>query len=669
MTSWSVDPVAGWWFLLVVVAILVAVLTVAPRGNKLSPRRKSVLLALRAATAVLLILAMLRPTLVTTETQMLPGTLLLLADKSRSMTVADAHGDVPRWDALKSALEAARDQFTEIADAWALKLYTFDEETIEVPYNQGEFRLPDEADGSQTAMGAALDDVLEREAQQRIVAVLMLSDGAQRAFAPRDQPPQIPVDRLATDQVPLYTFTFGKPSLGLQSDVRIDDLLMNTVLFAETPATVEATLTADGYANQKVKVQLLWENADGEMVAVDTRQITINPSRPRVPLTLSHTPKDPGEYKVSVAVESPEGEVAIGNNSQSTFVTVMKGGINVLYLVGSQRIGGGPGIEPRFVRIALSSYPDQHLRYDLINYRRQQLDMRDQIRVGDYDVFLFGNLDYMGLSPDTWQLIADRVGQGAGLAMLGGFHSFGPGGFRNTPMDDVLPIIMGPAERQNFGEPVRQDMHLPGPVRMVPIEVGNAMHPVFQLDEEAAAQWNWNDLPPIDGANRFDARAIKPNAAVVAAADDPQRSPLVVVGGWGDGRTAAVAFDTTWRWQMEGFGELQNRFWRQLVLWLSRKDETGGEDVFVRLDQRRYQRGSRVEFSVGALDKNRKPVEGANFRVEVTKPDGSQTAVNVSPRRQLRRHHSARRLYDHGDDHASPGGTRHRPGALHGARS
>lgn len=632
MSSWSVDPVGGWWFTLLIAIVLAAVLSIAPRGDKLSPRRRKILFALRTATAVLLVIAMLRPTLVTTETQKLPGTLLLLADSSRSMTIADAHGDVTRWEALKSALQAARREFADLAESWDLKLYQFDEDVVEVKHADGEFALPDEADGSQTAMGAALDDVLQREAQQRIVAVLLLGDGSQRAFAPRDEPPQIPVDRLATDRIPLYTFTFGKPSLGLQSDVRVDDLLVNNVLFAETPATVQATLTANGYANQRVKVQLLWENDEGEMVAVDTRQVTIDPNRPQVPLSLSYTPPEPGEYKVAVAVEAPEGEVATANNSQSTFVTVMKGGINVLYLVGSQRIAGGPGIEPRFVRGALSSYPDQHVRYELINYRREQLDLREQIRKGDYDVFLIGNVDVMGLSADTWQLIADRVGQGAGFAMLGGFHSFGPGGFRNSPLDDVLPIGMGPAERQNFGEPVRQDMHLAGPVRLVPLEVGDELHPIFQLDEETAAKGDWNKLPPLDGANRLDPRAIKPNAAVIAVADDPQRSPLLVVGGWGDGRTAAVAFDTTWRWQMEGLGELQHRFWRQLVLWLSRKDDTGGEDVFVRLDQRRYQRGSQVEFAVGALDKNRDPIADAQFQVEVTKPDGSTAAISVAQR-------------------------------------
>ena len=50
----------------------------------------------------------------------------------------------------------------------------------------------------------------------------------------------------------------------------------------------------------------------------------------------------------------------------------------------------------------------------------------------------------------------------------GGYHSFGPGGFRETPLADVLPLDIGPAQRQNFGDALRNDVRLPPPVRMRP---------------------------------------------------------------------------------------------------------------------------------------------------------------------------------------------------------
>ena len=632
MNTWGIQPVGGSTFLTVVAVLLVAAILVGPSRKKLSARQRLLLTMLRGISALILLLIMLRPTLVTTETRKQPGSLVMLADASRSMQIDDSIGNASRWDALKGMLSASQDDLAELSESWDLKLYEFDQKTRPVSITDGKAELVEVADGPQSALGSAMDDILQREAQQRIVAVLLMSDGAQRAFAPRDLPPQTVARRLAIDQIPLYTFTFGKPALGLQSDLRIDDLLANDVVFAETPTNVQVTVGTDGYTNQEFKVQLLWETADGEMEVVDTRQILVKENRRRIPLTLTHSPQLPGEYKVTVQIESPEGELATTNNQQSTFVTVLKGGVNVLYLVGASRIGGGPGIEPRFVRSALAPHADINLRYDLLNYRRQRINIREQLREGKYDVFLLGNVDVTALDNSSWRSIAEEVGRGAGLAMLGGYHSFGPGGFRGSPLETVTPVVIGMAERQNFGEPPRRDMHIPGPIRFAPTRINGQVHPILQIEEEPQESFDWSSLPPLPGANRFDRLKLKPNAQVVAETADARRWPLMVTGAWGSGRTVALAVDSTWRWQMEGYGEAQRRFWRQLVLWLARKDDSDAQAVWVRLDGRRYQRGSRIDFAFGANDPQRRPLKDATFDVQIEKPDGSMVSVRANPR-------------------------------------
>ena len=632
MNTWSLDPVGGVWYVVGAAVLLALVLLIGPAGQKLSHRRRLTLFALRAGTALLLLFILLRPTLVKVETQKLPASLVVMVDSSRSMQINDSVGDASRWKVLKASLSNAADQLAELAESWDLKLYQFNQLVKPVVIDEGVAQLPEEANGAQSAIGSALDDVLQREARQRIVAVLLLSDGAQRAFAPRDVPPQTVARRLSVDQIPLYTFTFGKPALGLQSDLRVDDLLAADVVFAETPTNIQAMIGADGYANQTFRVQLFWETPEGEMEAVDTRQVLVQADKRQIPVTFSHTPHQPGEYKVSVQIETPDGELATTNNSQSTFVTVLKGGVNVLYLVGSSRIGGGPGIEPRFVRGALAPHADINVRYDLINYRRQRINLREQLREGNYDVFLLGNVDVTALDDASWRRIAEEVDRGAGLAMLGGFHSFGPGGFRRSPLGNVLPIEMGLAERQNFGEPPRQDMHVAGPIRFSPVELGGQLHPILRLNDETQPGFDWNQLPPLDGANRFERSRLKPNAQVIAETDDARRRPLMVAGGWGSGRTLALAIDSTWRWQMDGFGDVHRRFWRQLVLWLARKDDAEDRAVWVRLDGRRYQRGSRVEFSLGATDTDREPLVDASFEVRVQKPDGTNVELRPSRR-------------------------------------
>ena len=92
--------------------------------------------------------------------------------------------------------------------------------------------------------------------------------------------------------------------------------------------------------------------------------------------------KTPGEYKVTLRVEPREGELVTTNNEASTFVTVRKGGINVLYLVGAKRIGGGPGPEQRFVRAALAQSPDIVVERRLLNYEPAEVDLREALRQG-----------------------------------------------------------------------------------------------------------------------------------------------------------------------------------------------------------------------------------------------------------------------------------------------
>jgi len=623
MTQLSINPVGGLWLVALVAIVGGLLLTVPPSGPPQSRRRRAALVVLRALTLLLLLLIMLRPTRERTDTRRLPGTLVLLVDSSRSMQVADSLGNKPRWNALVGLLRQAQAQLAQLAKIWDLRLYRFDKSVTPVPWKDGLFDLPATPAGNQSALGAAMEDILERESGQRIAALLLLSDGAQRALAPRDLAPQIAAQRLAAESIPLYTFTLGKPALGKQADLRIGDLLVPNVVFSAAPLQVQAMLGTDGYTNQTCRVQLLWEESDGTMRVVDTREVLAGSNQ--TPVSFSYTPSEPGEYKVTVRVESPAGELVTTNNQQSTFVSVLEGGIRVLQLVGATRIGGGPGIEPAFVRRALAAHADLQVEYQLLNYLPPRRHEKDRLQAEKYDVLMLSDVDASALDRASWQQLATLVEQGAGLVMSGGLHSFGPGGYRGTPLEPVLPLELGPAERQNFGDPPRTDMQLPGPLKMVPIVGSLGVHPILQLkDNPQQTLAAWRSLPALDGANRFLPNRLKPNAQVIAQSDGQPAWPLAITGAWGNGRTLALAIDSTWRWQMEGHGSLLRRFWRQVILWLAKKDDVQGQSVWIRLDQRRYQRGSRVRFTFGVPQNKAE----APLHVEVERPDGSRRTVH-----------------------------------------
>ena len=74
--------------------------------------------------------------------------------------------------------------------------------------------------------------------------------------------------------------------------------MTNETVFAEAPTEVRGALRSEGYGNQQVKVQLLWEGA-GDMKVVDTALVGTGIEGGSVPVVLRHTPREPGEYKMT----------------------------------------------------------------------------------------------------------------------------------------------------------------------------------------------------------------------------------------------------------------------------------------------------------------------------------------------------------------------------------
>ncbi len=242
MSEWYLNPVGGYALTSIVALALVLLLTFLglPR-HKLTPRRRGVLLGLRLAVIALALMAMLRPALVFTKTRKQSATLVLLADRSRSMMVADAVGGKTRWELLRSSVDEARPTLEQIAENLDVELYTFDANLHPLEFQAGAFELGKAPDGEQTAIGAALDDVLRRNAGKRLAGVILLSDGAQRAYAPRDAAPQGPTRRLADLGYPLYTFAFGQArGLGQARDIALKDLSVNQTVYVKNELDVRA---------------------------------------------------------------------------------------------------------------------------------------------------------------------------------------------------------------------------------------------------------------------------------------------------------------------------------------------------------------------------------------------------------------------------------------------
>ena len=363
--------------------------------HRLTPRRRWTLLGLRLAVIVLAMFAMLRPALVHTTTKRQSSTLVVLADRSRSMVIADAIGGKTRWDVLTSALDDSLPTLRELGENFEIKLYTFDADLHPLDFSRGELDLGSQPDGTQTAIGAALEDVLRREAGKRLAGVILLSDGAQRAYAPRDLAPQGPVRRLADLGFPLYSFPFGQArGLGQARDVAIKSLSVNETVYVKNELTVDGTVRIEGFAGQDIPVQLLMETSPGKMEPVAGKDLKAPAGGEAEPIVLTTVPQTPGEYKVTLRAKDQPGELVTTNNEMSTFVTVLKGGINVLYLEGALRV------DPKYLLLSLDASPDINVDFVRIDRRdptQRPVNLMERFQRGKYDVYLLGDVDIVVL--------------------------------------------------------------------------------------------------------------------------------------------------------------------------------------------------------------------------------------------------------------------------------
>ncbi len=615
----SFYPVFDSYLLVAVVAlVLMGLMWFGPSREKTRPWGRAALAILRAVVIAMVILAMLRPTLIYTQTEKQAATLVVLADQSRSMSVPDAVGNKTRWDALREAVTDASSDFARLQRDFELKAYTFDADLHEAVAENGAIALPEKPEGKETAIGAALEDVLRREAGKRLLGVLLLSDGAQRAYAPRDLPPQTAAVRLKHLGYPMFALPLGQSrGLGQAKDVAVKDLVVSPTVFVKNQLAIDGQIRVDGYVNVDIPVRVLFETSPGKMEVVAQQTIKAASDGQLLPIALSYVPEQPGEYRLTLEAAEQSGELVTTNNRLSTFVQVLKGGLNVLYLEGALRV------EQKFIRRALESSPDiktDYLRIDPRDATSRPADLAERFAPGKYDVYILGDIDSSAFTKDELTALNKCVDGGAGLIMLGGFQSFGPGGYGETPLKAVLPVGMDRLERQQPDDPVRTDLHWPGPLAMRPTSLGLQHFALMMAGDRNENVKIWTQLPPLEGANKF--HDLAPGAVALAAAGPDK--PLLVAQSYGNGRVMAFAGDSTWRWWMHGQEATFKRFWRQVVLWLARKDQAQEGSVWIRLAQRRFAPSQRVEFTVGANGPAGEPLADVTFKAEVVMPDGAR---------------------------------------------
>lgn len=165
----------------------------------------------------------------------------------------------------------------------------------------------------------------------------------------------------------------------------------------------------------------------------------------------------------------------------------------------------------------------------------------DDLVTRGFRAYILSDYPAAGFSLVQLARLADAVAQGAGLLMIGGWESyFGrTGEYRGTPLEKVLPVYLA-----------QYDDRVNCPQGCVLRQIRR--HPVVD-------GLPWDSPPVVAGFNRL---AAKPEARTLLVGarlrimdkvhelefSEVEVAPILVVGKYGQGRTAALACDVAPHW-------------------------------------------------------------------------------------------------------------------------
>jgi len=539
-------PLAGWMWL---VGISAAVVLAWLAYTQMTPRPwvQRTLTALRTAVLLLVLTLVARPVLEFVEERREPDRIMILADRSRSLQLAD-------WKDNSGTLRTRDEQLRS-----SLRAIQLGDRPVEWFAFSGDVAMiepmdPGPADGRTTDLPLAIDRLLRRSGTGPIGGLVLVSDG--RSTRPIDARL---VRSLTARSVPVYAIALG--SREPLSDAAITDVQAPTKAFVrdQVPVVVQVQPLRDAPARLE-----LVNMATGAIID----RAAVPAGDPSTHVLVATT--DSGESMELRVRLVAEAEDAVPTNNESTVtLSIIDRAVRVLM------VEGGPRWEYRYVKNILVREPSMESSIMLLSADRdfaQEGNMavtripttREEFDL--YDLFVIGDVAGGQFSDAQLEEIRRAVTErGAGLLLVGGERSM-PMQWIGTPIEDVFPMRLSSSMPRHAEPVVIEPTPLAKGLGLLRLGDGqDHWPPELGRDGSAWSRLQWMQRIPLED--------LKPTTEVLATAIGSTTEPIgaaVLSMRFGAGQVVYVATDETWRWR-NGIGEAyQERFWIQLVRYLSR---------------------------------------------------------------------------------------------------
>lgn len=597
------------WIILIVLTGLISAIFLCYGYLK----NKKFFLYLRITILVLIILLILQPVKNIREKLSSKPIVAVLVDSSDSMTVSDP---VLRETQVNDFLKTM--PFRKLKEKFELQYFSFSDKVepgYEFQHGSGKFRP---RRGKSTDIAGGLEYLHEKFGQS-LFGVMLISDGIHNTVSD----PLVSAQNL---NVPVYTIGVGNPQ---PKDLSIVSVKHSEFGFKNIITEIEVVIKNSGYQNLEIPVMLYKEKE-----IVQSQKIKISSNGDSV-VKLKFVPDTIGDQVYEVKIPAYQDEITTANNTRGFIVSIIREKMRVLYLCGQ------PNFEYSFLRTILKNDPSIELvSFNILRNPESIMFVPDdqsalipfptqeifQNQLTQFDLLIMENFTYTRFGipllylESIYRFVNEKAG---GVIFIGGENAFGHGGYKNTPVEDLLPIEISGDERIEPG--------------LFKLDVQNFTHPVTNLGLDlASAKQVWNQMSELDGYNRLG----KPKpGAVVLGLHPSTKSPILAVWQKGKGRVILMAANTTWRWSMGAAfkgrnPEVYTHFWQQAIRWVTQGQEV--KQVRIIPEKISLKQGEKNRIKIKVFDEFYRPLVNSKLRFIQTsaqdeKTDLSNRLYSVAP--------------------------------------
>jgi len=467
-----------------------------------------------------------------------------------------------------------------------------------------------------TDLAGALTGTLERQSNLR--GIVLVSDGDWNV----GEPPSRAATRLRMKGAPVFTVPVG-------SETRLPDLALTafdvpTFGIVDKPVRLPYTLTSALPRSHAATVEIATDR--GETL---TRDVEI-PAMGRVRDTVLWTPREIGDYELTLTLPAVDEERNTDNNTLTAPVTIRREELKVLLLESF------PRWEYRYLRNALERDPGVdvssllfHPDLEDVGDGRGYLDgFPTTDRLADFDVIFLGDVGHAPdqLSRENVRALADQVAnQAAGLVLLPGFR-----GNQHTLLDtelaDLYPVVLDTAQPRGWGATT------PGQFELT--ELGARSLLTRLEDTEAANAEVWSSLPGFQwyaGVTRAKAGS-EVLATHSSETNEYGRIPLIVTKTYGTGKILFMGTDGAWRWRKGVEDKYHYRFWGQVARWMAyQRNMASDERMRLFYSPERPRAGDTLTLNANVMSLGGEPLRSATVVVQAIAPSGQVESVRLQP--------------------------------------